>query len=359
MTELAVLGAGNGGLALAAQLTLRGHNVRLWNRSSSPIDALTDRGGVELRGALGDACVELARATTDLSDALGGADAIVVVLPATAHGPVAAALAETMTADVAVVLNPGHMCGSLHVRRVFEASGRPPPPIAELGTLAHVCRSPEAGVVDIYLETQQVPVAAVPHDDEILKLALDLFPGTRAASSPLEVWFHDVNLVLHPPGMILGASRIERGGAFKFYDEGITPAVAAVMERLDGERRTVASAFGLDLPDLATTMAGFGTVEHPSAGLREAIRSGEANRLIDAPSSLDHRYLHEDVGFGLVPLTALAASAAIPNPVARSLTAIAETITGRSYSDEGLNAERLGIAGLDANAVAARALGES
>jgi opine dehydrogenase len=192
-----------------------------------------------------------------------------------------------------------------------------------------------------------------------LKLALDLFPGTRAASSPLEAWFHDVNLVLHPPGMILGASRIEGETTFKFYDEGITPSVASVMDRLDGERRAVASAFGLDLPDLATTMASFGTVEDSSGGLREAIRSGEANRLIDAPSSLDHRYLHEDVGFGLVPFTALAACAGVATPVARSLTTIAETITGRAYSEEGLNARRLGIEGLDADAVAPLAVGES
>jgi opine dehydrogenase len=357
--ELAVLGAGNGGLAAAAQLTQRGHSVRLWNRSAAPIDALVERGGIELRGALGDVRVEIAQATTDLADALAGVDAIVVVLPATAHGPVATALAEGPTVDVPVLLNPGHMCGSLHVRRVFEAAGRPAPPVAELGTLAHVCRSPEPGVVDVYLETQQVPVATVPHDDETLKLALDLFPGTRAAISPLETWFHDVNLVLHPPGMILGASRIEDETPFKFYDEGITPAVATVMERLDDERRAVASAFGLDLPDLATTMAGFGTVEDTSAGLREAVRSGEANRLIDAPSSLDHRYLHEDVGFGLVPFMALAGCAGVATPVARSLTAIAETITGRAYGKDGLNARRLGIEGLDAGAVAALAVGES
>jgi opine dehydrogenase len=281
-----------------------------------------------------------------------------VVLPATAHEPVARALAETMRDDVPLILNPGHMCGSLHVGRVFEDAGRPRPHIAELGTLSHVCRSLDAATVDVYLETRQVPLATAPHDDEVLKLALDLFPNARAVSSPLEAWFYDVNMVLHPPGMILGASRIE-SDRFKFYAEGVTPAVAAVMGRLDDERRDVGAAFGLDLPDLATTMASFGTAKEGSATLRDAVASGEANRRIEAPSSLDHRYLHEDVGFGLVPFMALAACAGKVTPTSFALMSIAETINGRDYEKEGLNARRLGIEGLDAKGVSAKAAGES
>jgi opine dehydrogenase len=358
--NIAVLGAGNGGLATAAHLAQRGNLVRLWNRSAAPIDAVTRRGGIALSGALGETTVAIAVATTDIDRAVAGAEAVVTTLPATAHEAVATALSGSMSVGVPLILNPGHMCGSLRVRRAFEAAGIRTPPIAELGTLTYVCRTPVAGAVDVYLEARQVPVATVPHDDEVLKLVLDLFPGTRAAALPAESWFNDVNMVLHPPGMILGASRIQDPSAsFKFYVEGVTGAVASVMERLDDERLSVGNAYGVLLPDLTHTMASFGTVEDPDGGLAAAIRGGGANAQIDAPTSLDHRYLHEDVGYGLVPFMALASAAGVETPVAAALTILAETITGRNYRLNGSNATALGIEGMTAAEVTALATGET
>jgi len=46
--KIAVLGAGNGGCAAAADLTLRGYEVRLFSRSESTIAKLAKRGEIEL-----------------------------------------------------------------------------------------------------------------------------------------------------------------------------------------------------------------------------------------------------------------------------------------------------------------------
>ncbi|MDQ4058426.1 MAG: NADP transhydrogenase subunit alpha, partial [Actinomycetota bacterium] len=53
MSRIAVLGAGNGGLATTADLTLRGHEVHLYNRSPGVLDAIEQRGGIGLTGVLG------------------------------------------------------------------------------------------------------------------------------------------------------------------------------------------------------------------------------------------------------------------------------------------------------------------
>ena len=45
--KIAVLGAGNGGCAAAADLTLRGYEVRLFSRSESTIAKLARRGEIE------------------------------------------------------------------------------------------------------------------------------------------------------------------------------------------------------------------------------------------------------------------------------------------------------------------------
>lgn len=347
MSEVAILGAGNGGLAATVDLTLRGHRVRLFNRSPGPIDAVRSHGGIAARGALGERFVPLEDATTDLATAVQGADAVVVVLPALAHAPIGTLLAAVLPRGVPLILNPGHMCGSLQMRIAFEQEGGLRPAIAELGTLSYICRSNEPATVDIYLVAREVPLAVVPPATDVEELALELFPNCRLVENPIEAWLYDVNMILHPPGMILGAAWIESsGGDYRFYAEGVTASVAATMEALDDERRLVGKAFEVDLPDLVTTMASLGTAD-PDAAVKgatgPAIRGGKANSTIKAPDTLDHRYLHEDIPFGLVPLIALGQTAGIDTPVASALVALAEVISGLPYRAEGLNERRLGF----------------
>ena len=246
------------------------------------------------------------------------------------------------------------MCGSLHVRRVFEAAGRTLA-IAELGTLTYVSRTLTPGTVDVYLRAAGVPFSTVPDDDEVAHLVEDLLPGQSRATHPMEVWFWDVNMVLHPPGMILGAARIEStGGEFHFYGDGITDSVEAVMTRLDEERVEVARAFGAVVPRLAEAMATIGTADAEAARtgkLGDAIRSGAANATIKAPQRLDHRYLNEDIPFGLVPLAALGRIADVPTPVANGLIELAGVINSRSYMTDGLNEHALGIRGASVDEV--------
>ena len=47
-TRYTIVGAGNGGKAMAAHLALMGADVTLWNRTFSHIDAIQRRGGIEL-----------------------------------------------------------------------------------------------------------------------------------------------------------------------------------------------------------------------------------------------------------------------------------------------------------------------
>ena len=361
MTEVAILGAGSGGLAAAADLVNRGYTVRLYNRSEAPLQTIRFQGGIQTSGAVGHGLSVIHTVTTSLEEAVDGAEAILVVLPATAHGDIARDLADKGAA-APIILNPGHMCGSLHVRRVFEAAGRSLA-IAELGTLTYVSRTLSPGTVDVYLRAAGVPFSTVPDDDEVAHLVEDLLPGQSRATHPMEVWFWDVNMVLHPPGMILGAARIEStGGEFHFYGDGITDSVEAVMTRLDEERVEVARAFGAVVPRLAEAMATIGTADAEAARagkLGDAIRSGAANATIKAPQRLDHRYLNEDIPFGLVPLAALGRIAEVPTPVASGLIELAGVINSRSYMTDGLNEHALGIRGASVDEVAAIAGGKA
>jgi opine dehydrogenase len=66
---------------------------------------------------------------------------------------------------------------------------------------------------------------------------------------------------------------------------------------------------------------------------------------VKAPAALDHRYMHEDVGYGLVPMAELGRLAGVATPTMDALVRLAGLALGISYGRDGLTLERLGLAG--------------
>lgn len=341
---VAVLGAGAGGLAATVELTQRGHEVRLWNRNPARLEPHAD--GVRFRGVLGTGTVAPAGGlTSDLAAAITGVDVVVVCLPSAVHPRLFADLAE-LGCTAPIILNPGHTGGALHLRQVFREHARPAPPIAEFSTLTYVGRVRDHEA-DITGRANQVRVGALPGGRAALDWATTLFPNAAPVADVLASSLSNVNLVLHPPGAMLGASWVEAtGGNFTFYVDGMTPGVARVVEQLDRERLTVAQAFGHSLPSLVHEMAAVGTVDPADigSGTAVAIQGGAANRTIPAPDSLAHRYYREDFAFGLRPFVALAELAGVTASTASALLQLAAVLVPETA--DGLDAQRLGIEGI-------------
>lgn len=347
MTIVAILGAGSGGLAATAELVAGGHEVRLWNRSATTLEPVRRQGCVRYTGVLGCGSARPSLVTTSLAEALRGAEVAVVTLPGVVHARLFADLADAGW-DRPTVLHPGHTGGALHLRAVFLGAARAVPPVAELSTLMYVARNAD-GVVDVTGRADVVRAGALPGGEDALAFAVQLFRGATAVDDVLCSSLSNVNVVLHPPGAVLGASWVEAtGGAFTFYVEGMTSGVGRVMDALDGERRAIAHAFGHELPTLAEEMAAVGTVRHADVALPvdQAVRGGAANARIAAPSSLEHRYYREDLPFGLVPLLALADVVDVRAPVAAALLRLGGVAMNGDPLAIGLTAERLGIAGM-------------
>src|SRR5207237_750166 len=129
--KVAMLGAGAGGAAAAAELVAAGHEVRLWARSSATLAAFVEQGGVAYEGVLGEGLARPKLMTSELAQAVEAADVILVCLPAFAHDDASRALARVGT-RVPVVLNPGQTGGALEVRHGFHALGVTPPGVARV-----------------------------------------------------------------------------------------------------------------------------------------------------------------------------------------------------------------------------------
>lgn len=349
MSAVAVLGAGAGGLSATVELCQAGHEITLWNRNPLTLMPFTD-GVIPFEGVLGTGTIAPALMTTSLELAVSGVDAIVVCLPSMAHGKVFEDLAALGVA-VPIILNPGHTAAALHARAVWSRYGAPLPPLAELSTLTYVARV-EAGVVRTTGRAGSVRAGCLPGGGRALEWAQQLFPSARPVRDVLASSLSNVNLVLHPPGSLLGLAWVEAtGGDFTFYVQGMTDGVAKVVAALDEERLGVARAYGHELAPLAKEMAAIGTVDPGLADASDvgaAIRGGVANRTLGAPTSTEHRYYREDLPFGLLPFTVLAATAGHPVPVAQSLLTLGRAVLGPQVFEEGLGADRLGLSGLSA-----------
>ena len=349
--KIAVLGAGNGGCAAAADLTLRGFQVRLFSRSESTIANLAKRGEIELieGGAMKSAQPYLMSA--HLAPVVQGADLIIVAAPAVAHEYLAGNLAEYLANGQRILLNPGHTGGSLHFYDLLRRLGcRAEIQLCETVTLTYICRMPEPGKVEIYRRTTQLRCAAFPgkHTGELVQDIQAVFPNIVAAQNVLETGFSNINAIMHPAGMLGNAGWIEKtGGNFLWYREGVTPAIGAWIDAVDAERAAIVRALGLEPLRFVDIFfqAGLTTVEARESGSAyQAIHNSEPNRTIKSPPSLDHRYIREDIAYGLVPMTEIGRLVGVQTPVMNSLITLGSAALGVDFRAEGLTLVKMGLA---------------
>lgn len=345
--RVTVIGAGNGGASAAVELTLAGHDVVLHGRSQATIAPFL-RDGIAYLGVFGEGRIRPALVTTDLETAIDGADAVVVALPTFALTSVAEALhAAGWSSRRPVILNPGHTGGALEFETAYGARQPAIPPIAEFATLAYVARKPAPDTVNITGRAKALRAAALKGGEAALEAALALFPGSYDCGDVIASDLCNVNMVVHPPGAMLGAAWVEAtGGDFTFYVEGMTDGVVKVMEALDRERIAVGRAFGHDLPTIVEEMKAIGTVPADAAGSDyRAIAAGEANRRIKAPDSLTHRYYVEDFSHGLTPFLVYAQIAGVHVPTASALADLHAVMVAGSQRPAPRDAAAMGLVG--------------
>lgn len=349
---IAIMGAGHGGFAAAADLSRRGFSVRLHARRNEALKPIRDQGGIIARG-IHDGLVPVALLTTDVAKAIDGADLVMLVVPSVAHGPYAEVLAPLLRPDLPVFVNPGHTGGGLHfVHELRRAGYRDPVKTCESVTLTYICRKTAPGTVDIFSYVKRLKFAAFPgrHADELFAVMKLVYPEIVLSSSVLETALTNINAVFHSPGMLLNAGWIEdTGGGFLFYREGITPAVGRVIEDVDHERLAVARALGVPSATFLENFfqAGLTTREAMESGdISRACRESEPNKAIRSPSSLDHRYVHEDVGYGLVPFAAFGDLAGVDTPTIDAIVHLCSEMMGIDYTRDGLTLEKMGLAGM-------------
>ena len=336
--KIAVLGAGAGGTAVAFDCAQHGHVVHLFDFPEFPenIAAIVEQKGIHACGAL-EGFAEIASAGHDIDKTLLDAKLIYVVGPSFSTIPFGKAVAGKLVEGQTVIVSPSSCGGALAFKKAAGlAVASDAIHVAETSTLHYAVRLTEPGRIRVFLKLKAGNLlAALPatHTDAILQLIADVYPGMEAGKSVMQTSLQNANPIIHPAVTLTNAARIEAtGGDFLFYEEGVSDATGRLIEALDRERIAIGAKLGIEiLPD-------------PVMGMRQgymvADDYGEAYRTapgflgIGAQPQLEHRYLNEDVGYGLVFMSGLARQLGVETPTMDAIIQVTSVLMGHDYAAE-------------------------
>ncbi len=348
--RVAIIGAGNGGQAFAAHLTLLGHPVSLWDVETKKVEDLQSTGEIVVTGAVeGKVTIDLI--TGDISKAVKGSQLIMVVVPSVYHANLANLMAPYLTEGQVVVLNPGATGGALEVKHIFAQQGCPKVTVAETDTLLYACRSPQAGEVIIGGIKEHVEVAAIPAGDvkRVVGLLNQSFPQYAPVENVLVTSLSNTNAMMHPTPTLLNAGRAENRAEFDYYTDGVTPSISALVEKVDAERLAIAGALGLHLSSVSQWYTKCYGVD--GNNLYDKVQKVKAYQGIKGPKDLNTRYLFEDIPTGLVPLSELGKAVGIKTPTIDAVVELGSSLLQREFRKEGRTLERLGLTGMTAQEI--------
>ncbi len=355
LKSVTVLGGGNTAFAVAANLSLKGFEITLYEipEFKASLDPVADDSIIHLLGADGQGRARIHHVTTDIREALESPDIILLIVPAYAHKPFAEVCAPHLRPGQTVVIMPGTM-GTLEWARILRDAGAEGVVLAEVDTAPFVCRKTAPDTATIWGTVTGLGLGVLPAGEfESVRGRLDaLFPGITGYPDVMACGLAAMNPVVHPAGVLMNAGRVEYSrGEFYFYEEGVTPSVASVITKVDDERRAIARRLGYDLcpANIAFHRAGFG----PGGDLWATINGSYMLTRLKAPGSLESRWLTEDIPYGLAAWHSVGAQYDVPAPTMRAMVDIGSIVMGVDGWVSGRDVRELGIAGMDPSALKA------
>ena len=326
-----VCGGGHQGLSMAAHLALNGLEVTLWNRTYDNIKTLVETNEINCTGVI-KGVAKIKKASSNIEEVFS--NFIMVATPSSAHRDIAKKIAPFVNKDTVIVLNPGRTFGAIDFAvALLECGVKELPQIAEMQTIIYTCRRSGANSAMIFALKDDVKIAALGGSDInyiMLRMPKCLRQYLGVVNSVAITSFSNVGMVLHCSPVLMNVGWIETEKVnFKYYYDGISRSVAGFLEKIDAERISIARETGYSIESVADWLKR--TYKVNGKNLYECIRNNKAYREIDAPPSLNSRYLTEDVPNGLVPVEAIGIELNVPTPNITTIINLANAVMECDY----------------------------
>jgi opine dehydrogenase len=338
---ITIIGAGNNGLTMAAHLASEGYRVKIWNRSVETIKTIIQTKTIKCKGCLtGEFQIELA--TTNMAEALKDTNFVFITQPAHTHKKIAKLISPYLNDNMTVVLNPGRTFGLFEFRKTLKQNSVSSIPLmAETQTIIYTCRKVAEDEVMLLEMKNNVLLSTFepPKNQKFIQLLPScIAERLKPATSMVETSLGNVGMVLHCAPVLLNTGWIEnKETSFLYYYSGITPSIANLLEKLDKERVDAAHLLGENIISVIDWFASCYDVKQ--SNLYDCIQQVKSYKTIDAPLSLNHRYLFEDITTGLVPLESIGKHLGLEMKVTSLIIDLATELLDFNFRIEGRNLE--------------------
>ncbi len=364
--RITIIGGGNGAFAAAGHLTLVGHQVTLFEMPAfqASLDPIKKRGGkLKVKclpsNHLPEGEAMLHKLTIDAREAMEESDIILVITPAQGHESIAKAIAPYVRSNHVIAITPGNFGGSIKFRNYLIAGGcEESVKVAEFETMPYATRKEKDENGEIvgpwirgYKHGLGCSVFPSKNSDEIFNRLYDIYDILEKRDNVLVTGVSNVNTYGHPPCMVGSIQYIDKKEK-PLMNEIKTESIAHIRKELDLEH--------MQLKNIGINVVSAREITKSYYGYQNVSEGGKIDDLdpddvwrhnkiyVDSklPDDWNHRYLTEDIPFGLVPLEELLEQYALPHPITTACINFADLLCGKNFREEGAKLADCGLKGL-------------
>jgi opine dehydrogenase len=343
--RVAILGAGSIAYGGAAFLSQQGHDPVLWSPSGKRGQALAKGEALVATGAV-EGSFKVAVAAS-CQEAVQGAQAVLIALPAYGHKRVMDAAAPHLKPDQTVIISSHTSFSGLYLAKLLAKRGISVPIVA-WGTTVTAGRQTGDASVNVAVVRAKVDAAVLPVSATAPALALckTLF-GDRFIERPdmLAIALSNLNPQNHMGIALCNFTRMEKGEQWG-QNDNITTSVGNLLQALDAERLAIAAAVGHKVRTIQEHYhLSFHVPPGPVGEMSRAIvsRGGDGK----GPTTIDTRYVLEDAPYGLLPTVLLGRLAGVEAPLHAAGVRIFSALYGRDLAAENDLLPELGLEAMD------------
>lgn len=346
--KVSVLGTGNVGVAIAADLSIGGHDVSLiktsLNKSETYDRLVSSKGLCALKEDGKYTWSKIRSVGSDLSKVCES-DVVFVTIQSTYHENLIRRLVDYITEDQIVVVICSYLSlgyfrkYSARELKVVETTG----PYLEGRVELDDEHSEVAFRVGCRLSRSPLSVSPSWAIPDVMKKLRELYKGFSCDYTEVESGLLNPNMVLHTIGSIMSLPRIEfSDGDFCMYREAYSrknDTTMRMMLALDEEKKSVLKKLGLKPVDIFDAGGFLGDK------MKSFYAYSESSDRAKSPTSIHSRYITEDVSQGLVLLESFGQAVGVFTTVATSLINMASVALEYDFRKHGRTIEKLGLSG--------------
>lgn len=351
--KIAMLGAGNAGCAISADLTMHGHEVTLIKTSHAMHDDnfkfLLENDGKMTLNEFGEIkSTNIHKVSRDVSD-IKDAEIVIILIQTNFHEQLIERIAPYLQDNQILLINPGYLSTAYVLKHCPDKNII----VAEAESSFIDGRIMEPGNFRVGFRNVRNPIGIYPSSrkEEAIKKLDQLGERFVYLDSVVEAALHNPNLVVHTVGSVMSIPRIEKSkGDFCMYHEAYTrdnPSTWRILEALDNEKMNVLERLGFMRLSYVEACKYRNSLDNNVDAKEVFLNYAEMPTRAKGPTMVDSRYISEDVPQGLVMMEAIGKALKVETPIASGLISIASAALGRDLRAEGRTPEVLGIENIE------------